>query len=591
MRKRARSLIGIYLYDLPISAKFLLAVSILLFAEIFVLNNYIRKEASALLTEELQITSRQFVEQYMDNINFRLVRFDTLLNSFCSNSRIRNLLSVPSPDASDYEDIETEIRGILNDQFPYALYDLTFYPVRQEGFPEHSGSFIKPADPGTLQWLSEKASAYSLRFFINPENPFGIKLLTAVRPVYSIDGASVICYIKLSLFPEKVFKLIEPVKGNSISSLFIIGSQGDPIYGYSEMDTDSYLVHIQENFVPLYIDTRIPDFSDHRGIYITSDTSSHGYRAVCRLDFEETRRGLLPMNRAIICSILIIMLIMCVLGFTLSISINRRFGITMRKIDSFKRGDMNVRETQTGKDEIAVFDQSFTQMVQEVNQLINDRYISEMQKKNAELMALQAQINPHFLFNSLEIVNSLIEIGQCGAAAEANSCLSSLLRYSISYHSSGIVTLAEEIAYVKNYIHIQKLRFPDSFLFETEIDESCLNWHIIKLVLQPIIENSFRYGLSNLHRRGMIRFQLQDAGEFIQITISDNGHGMAEEDCKKLLDKLNSSSDNDFVSSGNGIGLLNIHSRLKLKYGSAYKLQILTNKEKGMATYITIPKQ
>lgn len=229
-------------------------------------------------------------------------------------------------------------------------------------------------------------------------------------------------------------------------------------------------------------------------------------------------------------------------------------------------------------------------MVGQVSQLIEKNYVMEMKKKDAEFMALQAQINPHFLFNSLEIINSLIEVEKYDTACEVNARLSALLRYSINHNSSGIVTLAEEINYMNNYVYIQSIRFGSKFTFHTDIDERCLDCHIIKLVFQPFIENSIKHGFNGIPSGGSIFFCVKAGEKDLLITIADNGKGMETSEFEKLSAKLEKDDFDDFQDQNESIGILNIHYRLKLKFGAAYHLTITTKEGEGMRTELIIPR-
>lgn len=185
---------------------------------------------------------------------------------------------------------------------------------------------------------------------------------------------------------------------------------------------------------------------------------------------------------------------------------------------------------------------------------------------------------------------SLIEVEKYDTACEVNARLSALLRYSINHNSSGIVTLAEEINYMNNYVYIQRIRFGSKFTFQTDIDESCLDCHIIKLVFQPFIENSIKHGFNGIPSGGSIFFCVKAGEKDLLITIADNGKGMETSEFEKLSAKLKKDDFDDFQDQNESIGILNIHYRLKLKFGAAYHLTITTREGEGMRTELIIPR-
>lgn len=577
-----------YLYDTKLVHKFLSLLIVLLIVEIIVSNFYIRNNAADLLTKEVRTTSKQFVEQYVDNIGYKLAKFSTLLNSLSSNETIKKVFSKTAPAHSDYQTVDAQVRQILNNQFPYGLYDLTFYPLT--GTAAESSIFIKSPDEETGNWKTQLENRYFDHYFMHTEGSYNTELLSILKPVYSPDGSRMTCVIKLSLFPEKVFKAMKGVDGEHSHQLFIIDNRGNYIYGQNFTGMDEYLRFFQEKYGIIYNGYPVEDYAGKEGMYLTSSNSASGFRAVYYFAYASSLESIDNLNRTLTTGILILLFITLTAGFILSVSVNKRFAIVLDKIREVSQGNLKITSSRLGNDEIGIFDTSFTRMVEQVTQLIEKNYVMEMKKKDAEFMALQAQINPHFLFNSLEIINSLIEVEKYDTACEVNARLSALLRYSINHNSSGIVTLSEEINYMNNYVYIQNIRFGSKFTFHTAIDESCLDCHIIKLVFQPFIENSIKHGFNGIPSGGRILFCVNAREEDILISITDNGKGMEASEFAKLSARLEKDDFDDFQDQNESIGILNIHYRLKLKFGTAYRLSLTTKEGEGMRTELIIPK-
>ncbi len=577
-----------YLYHTRLMHKFLFLLIVLLLVEIAVSNFFFQNNAKNLLTKEIQATSKQFIEQYMDNIDYRLTKFRTILNNLSGDRQIRQVLANPSPTQADMEQADAQIRQILNNQFPYGLYGLTFYALKHPS--DYRSTFIKPLDQEQAQWKDHLESSDFDHFFLHEEGRYSVKLLSVLKPVYSPDGSEVTGVIKLSLFPEKVFKPVKSVDGKTFHQVFIIDNRGNYIYGEEFPEMEEYFRFFHENYDIIYNGYPVADYQGQDGIYLTSSNSASGFRSVCYLASASSMESIEKLKQTLITGNLVLTFITLIIGFLLSGSIDRRFSIVLGKIKEVSRGNMKISASDLGSDEIGIFDASFTDMVNQVNRLIERNYVAEIRKKEAEFMALQAQINPHFLFNSLEIVNSLIEVERYQTACEVNARLSDLLRYSINHNSSGTVTLAEEIAYMNNYVYIQQIRFENKFSFRTDIDERCLGCHIVKLVFQPFIENSIQHGLRGIHSGGSIRFSVRMEGENLLISIEDNGKGMETEKYVGLMAHLDKEDIDDFQKQNESIGILNIHYRLKLKFGAAYRLSITTKEGQGMCTRLLVPR-
>lgn len=592
--KTIRSLWRHYLYHTKLMYKFLFLLVGLFLLDIIVSNIYIKNNASDLLTKEIHTTSKQFIEQYTDNIDYRLTKFKTLLDNLSDAEQVKLVFSNPSATQEDYLLADAQIREILDNQFPYGLYDLTFYALKNPSV--HRSTFIKPLDSGEEEWKAYLEERHFNYFFMHTEGPYSVNLLSILKPVYSPGGmgeeqsTEIIGVIKLSLFPEKVFRSIKSADGKSFNQIFIIDNRWNYIYGEKVPEMEEYLRFFREKYGIIYNGYPVEDYVGQDGTYLTSTSAAMGFRGVCYIASDITMDSIEELNQTLITGTLLLLFISLVIGLILSGSIDRRFAIVLDKIRQVSQGNLKISASNLGKDEIGIFDASFTHMVHQVNQLIEQNYITEIRKKDAEFMALQAQINPHFLFNSLEIINSLIEVERYHTACEVNQRLSDLLRYSINHNSSGIVTLAEEIDYMNNYVYIQHIRFENKFTFQTDIDERCLDCHIVKLVFQPFIENSIKHGFSGISSGGRILFSVQVEDENLLISIQDNGKGMEPSEYAGLMARLDKEDFDDFQEQNESIGILNIHYRLKLKFGAAYQLTITTGEGQGMCTRLRIPK-
>lgn len=579
-----------YINNTKIVNKFLSIIVFILLVSIVIVNFYIKQNASSLITQEAKNTTKQLLEQYVDNINYKLTTFNTTLSSLSSNMNIKNILDNENLTETDLDHINQEFQQVLNNQFPYGLYSISLYPL---GYAEHlESSFIKSIKTADANWLPYFKDNYYSKYFIHNEGTFDVKLLTVLKPIYSINGDYITAVIKLSLFPEKVFRSIKSVEHQSMDRLFIINKNSDYIYGNTFTDTNQYLTYLKENYQYLYSGTNVLDYQTKNGCYITSLASTNGYRAVYYFSYEDTAESLQSLNHTITVFILILILLICIAASLISISIGKRMQMVINKVNEVSRGNLELEKSDLGKDEIGIFDRTFSNMVIQLKKLIEDNYISEMKKKDAQFMALQAQINPHFLFNSLEVVNSLIETEKSDIAMIVNSKLSDLLRYCINHSSAGIVSVQEEIDYMCNYVYIQQIRFRDKFTFHIDIDENCLNYCIIKLVFQPFIENSINHGFAGKSNRNIwFSVQMSSSQNDIEIRIKDDGNGLTIDKLNYLRNELEVKPLFDFKSKNDSIGILNIHHRMKLKYGDQYRISIDSAPEKGMCIMLTIPAQ
>ncbi|AKL95920.1 sensor histidine kinase YesM [Clostridium aceticum] len=255
----------------------------------------------------------------------------------------------------------------------------------------------------------------------------------------------------------------------------------------------------------------------------------------------------------------------------------------MKLMKKTENGDLDVQIDTEGKDEIGQLGVSFNNMIAKMRCLINRLVEEERHKKELELEVLHAQINPHFLYNTLNTIRWMAKLQGAKSASNALTALIKLLMISINF-GKDMISLEEEIEYVKNYILIQRLRFNERFTIHYSIDEECLSCCIPKLILQPIVENSIIYGLQEEDSEPLnIEIKAYTSQEMLVVEVSDNGPGIKSEVLKNIL---KSEKDANKFST---VGLNNINQRIKLSFGEAYGIKILTKENQGTNIIVELP--
>lgn len=234
-------------------------------------------------------------------------------------------------------------------------------------------------------------------------------------------------------------------------------------------------------------------------------------------------------------------------------------------------------------DEIGVLIKSYNDMRVRLSNLINIHYKNKIEQKELELRQLQNQINPHFIYNTLESIHMMAEINDDLDTSVMAEYFGAIIRYSMNRRVN-TVTLKQEMEIIDNYIYLQKIRFDQLFTIENMIPEELLNCEIIKMIIQPLIENAIYHALSECTGDGKIIIQGLHIDDKLVLTISDNGIGIQEDNLKDLNDYIN-----DRNSKFKGIALRNINKRLKLQYGEAFGLEIFSIYGKGTSMVLTLP--
>lgn len=294
------------------------------------------------------------------------------------------------------------------------------------------------------------------------------------------------------------------------------------------------------------------------------------------------------MNRLGAAVFVINTLLSIVLAVWISRSITVPVGRLVDMAKQMSKGNLPVDPAPIrSSDELGLLSNAFKQMSTDLKTLIEkDKESLEKDRlvKELELQALQSQINPHFLFNPLNVLSKLALLEGAEKTSDLIISMSNLLRYNLR-NLDQPVTLQDELENVKEYITIQKARFRDRIRIEMDIDESVLQEPIPSLTLQPIVENAFVHGIGGMEKGAVIRLHIVRAPEGIRITVSDNGSGMSEEVRQALL-RMEAESDK---KNSAGIGTRNVFKRLQLFYGQQALVDIDSEPGKGTTVTMIIP--
>ncbi|WP_333647648.1 cache domain-containing sensor histidine kinase [Lacrimispora sp.] len=299
--------------------------------------------------------------------------------------------------------------------------------------------------------------------------------------------------------------------------------------------------------------------------------------------------GLFPQARALNSSIWLVVLgsafgsavVIVLLVYAMARPIKR----LSNAMGQVQKGDFAVRVPGNRKDEIGKLAESFNYMLDEINTLIKQVYQEKIAQKNAEIQALQAQINPHFLYNTLDSVNWMLIDREEYDISDIVISLGELMRYSIE-DENAFVPLKREVEYVLCYLKIQKNRLEDRLEYSMEAQENLMEEKVPKLILQPIIENAITHGIEPRNQKGSIHICIEDQGEAMVISVEDNGMGMNPDQLKHLKVE-----EPDAEKEGHtGIGLRNVDRRIRLHYGEQYGVSIESQYGKGTLVRLHIPK-
>lgn len=263
--------------------------------------------------------------------------------------------------------------------------------------------------------------------------------------------------------------------------------------------------------------------------------------------------------------------------------LTKRLKILVKALKSMRNDNINVKIPVVSHDEIGELAVSFNLMTDRIYELIERVYKAQIMEKEYELKALEAHINPHFLYNSLSTISWMARKINAENIDNMAFLLSKFYRLVLSKGNS-VITVQDEINHLKAYVEIERTRFGDSFQVIYDVDPESLDCKMIKIILQPIVENSIKHGLAAKDYRGTIIVRVKQDREYLYLTVIDDGIGMDSQ----VLESLNRGE--DLINSESGYGIRNIRERIKAIYGERGHIKILSRPGVGCTVNITIPK-
>ena len=323
-------------------------------------------------------------------------------------------------------------------------------------------------------------------------------------------------------------------------------------------------------------------FEGERRKVVINTISYTGWKLVGVLPYSAFTYGMVDMRDFIILLMLLMAMMLAVVNRVASQGIARpvlRLNESVSEYEAGEKPEIYIG----GPQEIRHLGHSIQKSYEQIEDLMKKIVLEQNERRKSELDALQSQINPHFLYNTLESITWMVEGERNDEAVFMISQLARLFRISLSKGRT-IISIRDEIQHARSYMNIQKIRYKNTFSVEFDIDPEIEDYSTVKLILQPLLENAINYGVSGLDDCGEIRVEGKREGENILLFVTDNGIGMTEEETEFVL------TDSGRVHKhGSGVGLVNVNRRIQIYFGNEYGLAIESEPDEGTQVRIRIP--
>lgn len=589
-------------YKFKIAYKILIFTILISFIPMILLSILFYKKIVQTVKDEVIASYDHISQQYVSSIEYKLALYQNIMEEISSNILVQDFLLFLQ-QVTDHQEISKarvtileDVNKYLSDKLITSLNGITLYPLGNKAvlYHSHCGN-IKNLD--NYQWITSIINSDSINHFYSyhdwaKKNVISFYNVIRDRSKYASKNNK-IGLIRLDTYASDLFALTKkPLYSKGNMKIIILDENGDILYDIGDLNISN--TKKEEIIEAAHNREQIIKINDNKYIVINRQISQYGWSTLLLLEYGEISKKIYDGTAFLIIMTLIIYMILFAVCIVFSLSISRRLKILTAKMQKVKAGILVTQPTVGGNDEIAYIDNNFNDMVVKLNEMINQNYIQNIEKKEAELRTLRFQINPHFLYNTLELINSMASVYDCDEIGVVSQKLGEMFRYNIGNIDSDFATLYEEVEHIQNYYSIQKIRLEDNIRVIIDVPDELLEHEIPRFILQPIVENAFKYGFGNNKLQGTIRIRARTMGQHLYIMVEDDGEGIEKERLEFVKSYISNEKTNinDYLGEKDarkGIGLYNVNSRIKLCYGDTYGIQIESEKGKGTKVIIRIP--
>lgn len=536
------------------------------------------------IREEITLENSYMFDNSVNIIDRTLMEVDTLSSSLASNESTQ-LYTINNVSTDSFKTISRLAKTL---PIIYRYIDSIYIYSEQTDTVIMDNNSIPLSDLSDTDWINAYHAVTSPKGTIIPRSKNNVypQLITIIKPIYVADekkGAIIMNINAQSIYNSMLYQQYKDGR------LFFLVNADNKIIISSELSYfNTYPDNIGLNTLTIESNPKnsVYEINDKNYVVLSGDSSISDYKYISAYPLELYEHKLSTMKLQIIGILLLLMIIIFILAYVASV----RSYSPLNEIISF------LDNSQPPADSIEEEDKNeLMYIINSIQTHINDKTkMAEILEERMKLLRksqydmLQTQINPHFLYNTLETINWMA-YNMSNSENPVSKSLINLASFFRNTLTSGyFVSIENEIKYTKEYVNILALRYGDLFDIEWDIDESILSYTIIKICLQPIIENAVYHGIKQKNDKGLIKIKgLCDDNNIILI-VSDDGVGIE----KDALDELNKTlSETSFTNEKSHIGLSNVNQRIKIIFGDSYGIHVESTVGVGTDVYVTIPKK
>ncbi|MBP1993954.1 cache domain-containing sensor histidine kinase [Paenibacillus eucommiae] len=566
----------------------------------------VTSSATALITYRLHTNiaereiSEQFsqrVEQVSARIDLRLQDVYRVADQIVFHNQVEHYLEQSNRDIPPDSGMRTELNATLN-QFVFSVPNMiAMYLFDQKGgyfMPSNSSmnyefglnaysqieELLADSD-GELVWLRGSTFGYKISY-VNEltKNP----VIVAARWLKGKDAQTngvLVMVMNQSILANELNKVIRGNEGR----VYLLDKQSNLLYT-DENDPDKVSLPLLRS-----VSTRsanVKQVNNNPYLFAHAETAQTHFQLISSISMAEIRKESHIIPQVTLISALVSIVITGILVVFTTQRLLLPLKQLVRGMRRVEDGNLSARIRIHTNDELAFIGERFNSMLDYIDLLIIEGYEKQLREREAELTALQAQLNPHFLYNTLDTIHSRLYLQDDRETANLVINLSDMLRYALEPATTQTV-LSAELEQVSNYLSLQKARFENNLYISVEADDNVLHCPIIRMLVQPLVENAFVHAFRDVTGRKELKLRAFRNEEFLEIEISDNGCGMSPDELRDATLPRSADQHLDAGPQRQKIGLRNVIRRIELVYGSPYHLEVKSDLGAGTVIRLLLP--
>jgi two-component system, sensor histidine kinase YesM len=556
------------------------------------------QHSAAELEEEVRQSSNQVIEQVESHIEYYLQDFEITSLQIINSPEVKHFLQLESIEAQQTQQIEESLREYLEAQ-EYSRADISNITIlSDQGLlidTLGTENYYPASNMKEEYWYS--AVPYQSKTMLvsrtvklkDKEQP----VISLVRRLYNPKTIEPVGMLVIDINFRRIEEIAKKVTVSKNGIFFILDTKGHYVY---HPDTSKLGKKAERNLHANWVSeesgTKVLK-NEQRDFITYTHSNNLGWTFFTAVSYRDLTEGIRHIRQAISWTIVISLLFAYLLGSGFATTLIRPIRRLQHFMKDVETGNLNGRVVVESKDEIGQLSVSFNHLVCKLSHLIEEVYFSKLREtemslkqKEIELKMLQSQMNPHFLYNSLETIRGMALEENQEHIATMSSTLGKLLRYNLK-NNSATVSLEEEMKFCEMYLQIQSFRFENRFEHTWDIPQWARNLQVVKFSLQPIVENCYIHSMGCNVRKITINIAaFRSSKTSFVVQISDNGVGIPDNTVKEITRKME-----QMTTSNNGvnIGIINVHQRIRNLFGSEYGVSIESKRGVGTTVKLHMP--